>query len=39
MTSRKENWKGLGRVSVSRDERGRFVHWERIVSVFRGARG
>ncbi|MBS7631144.1 hypothetical protein KEJ47_06160 [Candidatus Bathyarchaeota archaeon] len=30
MTSqtRKENWKGKGRVNVTRDERGRFVHWE-----------
>ena len=30
------NWKGRGKVSVSRDARGRFVHWERIISVFEG---
>ena len=36
MATKTENWKGWGRVSVSRDARGRFVHWERIISVFRG---
>jgi hypothetical protein len=36
MGAKSENWKGRGRVSVSRDARGRFVHWERIISVFRG---
>ena len=36
MATKTENWKGWGRVSVSRDARGRFVHWERIISVFHG---
>ena len=35
-TPRRENWKGRGNISVTRDARGRFVHWERIISVFRG---
>lgn len=26
--TRKENWGSRGKVSVTRDERGRFVHWE-----------
>jgi hypothetical protein len=34
MPTRSEDWKGLGRVSVSRDGRGRFVHWERVTSLF-----
>ena len=31
MTSRRETWRRYGRVSVSRDARGRFVSWKRIV--------
>lgn len=27
-TTRKENWGKRGKVIVTRDERGRFVHWE-----------
>ena len=31
MTRRRENWRGYGRVSVSRDARGRFVSWKRMI--------
>jgi hypothetical protein len=34
MTTKSENWKGRGRVSVSRDARGRFAHWELIKNLF-----
>ncbi|MCJ7634422.1 hypothetical protein MUP77_18775 [Candidatus Bathyarchaeota archaeon] len=34
MPNRKENWKGIGLVNVSRDARGRFVHWEFITNLF-----
>jgi hypothetical protein len=35
MTRRKiERWGRYGKVSVSRDERGRFVSWKRVVSDF-----
>jgi hypothetical protein len=33
MATKTENWKGWGRVSVSRDARGRFVHWELIKNL------
>jgi hypothetical protein len=32
-----ENWKKYGRVKVSRDAKGRFIHWEKIVRVARQA--
>jgi hypothetical protein len=31
--TRKENWGSRGKVSVTRDERGRFVHWETWVDA------
>ena len=33
MTKKTENWKGRVRVSVSRDAKGRFVHWELYVET------
>lgn len=36
MANKTENWKGWGRVTVSRDSRGRFVHWERIIPIHLG---
>jgi hypothetical protein len=35
MPMKTENWKGWGRVKVSRDTRGRFVHWEFIKNLAR----
>ena len=33
MISRREDWGKRGEVSVTRDERGRFVHWEFIKNL------
>lgn len=39
MTRRNESWGRYGKVSVSRDSRGRFVSWKRIVNFFSGDYG
>lgn len=31
MVSKKETWKKYGEVTVSRDSKGRFVHWEKFI--------
>lgn len=33
-----ETWKNRGEVEVTRDERGRFISWQKLVSVFTGKR-
>lgn len=35
MTRKAENWSNYGRVCVSRDERGRFVSWNRVIQEIR----
>ncbi len=34
--NRIENWKRYGKTKVARDEKGRFVSWQRIFEVFTG---
>jgi riboflavin synthase alpha subunit len=33
MTGRIERWERYGRVKVTRDKKGRFIHWEKLISV------
>jgi hypothetical protein len=33
MPTRNETWKGKGQFTVTRDTRGRFIHWVRFVEV------
>jgi len=36
MPSRREEWKRWGRVEVTRDDKGRFVSWRKIVAAYEG---